>query len=154
MVMDKSKNILIFSEYEWMRPFIKEVSHLIPKNKRITKIYSVDIQEDKAQRYLGLCATRNFRSYSIGLYKRRWWISKWKHYERKREALTLTKISILQNLAHEIAHVTHWDHTPERQMLENKIMNIFMRNLLTQGYVSEEREVKERGGSVAQELGL
>lgn len=50
----------------------------------------------------------------------------------------LKKQHILHTLAHEISHMEYDDHTPERMVLECKLMISFMKLLKKEGYISEE----------------
>ena len=50
---------------------------------------------------------------------------------------------MLSSLAHELAHViAGFPHTPQHKLYECKMMEIFMKKLLDENYVSEEEEVK------------
>jgi predicted metal-dependent hydrolase len=49
---------------------------------------------------------------------------------------------LLQYLAHELAHLEHWDHTPDHKHLECILMSAFMTRLKQDFYVSEEDEMK------------
>ena len=40
----------------------------------------------------------------------------------------------LDNLAHEIAHIQHWDHSPERHIAEKKLQLAFAKEAKKQGY--------------------
>lgn len=51
-------------------------------------------------------------------------------------------IDILCAFAHELAHLDHWDHTPEHKILESELTIIFMEKLKQDGYISEEMEEK------------
>jgi hypothetical protein len=64
--------------------------------------------------------------------------------KKKKEKHEYSKIDLLGHLAHEMAHLKYWTHTPEHKMLECKLTVIFMRHLLKSGYVSEEEEIIER----------
>lgn len=52
-------------------------------------------------------------------------------------------IELLCTLAHELAHLLEFDHTPAHKELEARITSIFMRRLQKDGYISEEAEEKE-----------
>ena len=51
-----------------------------------------------------------------------------------------TALELLCTLAHELAHIKHWDHTCHHKMLENHITTIFMQKLHKDGYISEEKD--------------
>lgn len=51
-----------------------------------------------------------------------------------------TPIELLCTLAHELAHIKHWYHTPSHKMLENHLCTIFMQQLRSDGYISEEKD--------------
>lgn len=51
-------------------------------------------------------------------------------------------MDLLITLAHELSHVaTDFDHTPNHKIIECKILIIFMKKLLKDGYISEEIEL-------------
>ena len=56
-----------------------------------------------------------------------------------------SKLELLCNLAHELAHTAHWLHSPDHKKLECDIIKIFMDELNMIGYESEENEnIKSR----------
>lgn len=59
------------------------------------------------------------------------------------DAGRFSKIDLLANLAHELAHTVSWKHTPEHKRLEAKLSGIFMTQLRKDGYTSEEAELQE-----------
>lgn len=65
------------------------------------------------------------------------------NYFRKNKKKYYSTIDILCTFAHELAHLNHWDHTPEHKILEATLTTLFMSKLKTTGYVSEEQELKD-----------
>ena len=51
-----------------------------------------------------------------------------------------TLIELLCTLAHELAHIKHWQHTPHHKMLENHLTTLFMQKLDKEGYICEEKD--------------
>jgi hypothetical protein len=69
----------------------------------------------------------------------------WMHthyYDENNKAAQFSKIDLLEHLAHELAHTESWTHTPKHKRLEAKIKIKFMHMLQSDGYVSEEDELK------------
>lgn len=59
------------------------------------------------------------------------------------EIKTYSQIDILRLLAHELAHIGDWNHTPRHAKKEAKYLSLFMTKLNNTGYISEEHELKE-----------
>jgi hypothetical protein len=51
-------------------------------------------------------------------------------------------MDLLRYLAHELAHLEHWNHTTGHTQLECIVLSIFMTKLAQEGYISEEDEDK------------
>lgn len=118
-----------------MRDYVESVSHLLPKIKQLKKISSKTGNKERYQHCHGLITYFNKKSFRITLYITY-------HDILTDKICNYTTIDLLQYLAHELAHLEHWDHTPEHKLLECSIVNIFMTKLLEEGYTSEEHEAK------------
>lgn len=129
----------IVKRLQWLEPYLNKVGHLVNLN-RISKInvYSPRLDATTyAQGYATL--VQGAKPYiTISIYYLV--ISKLNPLKRRKKPYA--KIDILNTLAHELAHLEHWDHTPEHRKLENKISSIFMTLLSKTNYVSEEHEMK------------
>lgn len=49
-----------------------------------------------------------------------------------------TPLEFLVTLAHELAHIDHWEHTPDHKALESLLMAKFTKRLKNIGYTSDE----------------
>jgi hypothetical protein len=129
--------LVIVKELEWVRDYVSSVAHLIPKLKQLKRISSQKGNTERFQHFHGLITYFDKRSYRITLYTTF-------HDGLKDKVVPYTTIDILQYLAHELSHLEHWDHTPERMQLQCIILSIFMTKLKEAGYISEEAEEKTR----------
>ena len=125
----------IVKELEWVREYISSASHLLPKIKQLKKISSRRGSREYFQHFHGLITYFDKKSFRITLYITY-------HDTLADKIVNYSTIDILQYLAHELAHLEHWDHTPHHKHLECVIMGIFMTKLAQAGYVSEEEEEK------------
>lgn len=125
-------------ELQWLEPYYERVKHKLGNNN-LTRVYAVPLQQDKVSRFLGKCSTYDDKNYEICLYTEYWMIQKL--YPLVRVRRRLTTMDILHSFAHELSHMVHWDHTPERMKLECRIMMMFMTQLKKDGYISEEDEL-------------
>jgi hypothetical protein len=127
--------MVIVKELEWMRSYIESVTHLLPRLKQLKKISSRRGSKVYWQHFHGLITYFDKKSFRITLYVTY-------HDEHSDKIVNYSTLDILQYLAHELAHLEHWDHTPQHKQLECIIMSIFMTKLTEAGYVSEEDEAK------------
>jgi hypothetical protein len=128
--------MIIIRELEWMRGYIDTVTHLLPKIRQLKKISSKKGNKEKWQHFHGLITYFDKKSFRITLYSTY-------HDMPSDKIVNYSTIDLLQYLAHELAHLEHWDHTPQHKQLECIIMGIFMIRLYNEGYISEEVELKE-----------
>ena len=126
----------IVKELEWMREYIESVHHLLPHIKQIKKISKKTGNKEKWQHCHGLITYYDKKSYRITLYTTY-------HDMISDKIRPYSTIDLLQYLAHELSHSSHWDHTTQHKMLECIIMQIFMVKLEEKGYVSEEEELRK-----------
>jgi len=135
-MVEISKNI------EWIKPYLEAVSDIVDF-KKISKIKGVPkTRADRVERHLGLCIPRG----------KKLEIQIWLSYQSKKKSLgrlkcsleyaKLSKLDILDSLAHELAHTnTDWLHTTKHRIMTNFINTIFMDMLNEKGYVTEEHEL-------------
>lgn len=128
--------MVIVKELEWMRDYIDNVSHLLPKIKQLKKISSKKGNKERWQHCHGLITYFDKKSFRITLYLTY-------HDILTDKIENYSTIDLLQYLAHELAHLEHWDHTPQHKQLECILMGIFMIRLSNEGYISEEVENSE-----------
>lgn len=127
--------MIIVKKLEWMRDYVESVSHLLPKIKQLKKISSTKGNRERYQHFHGLITYFDKKSFRITLYVTY-------HDTLTDRIINYTTIDLLRYLAHELAHLEHWDHTPSHTHLECVILSIFMTRLAHEGYVSEEEEEK------------
>lgn len=127
----------IVKSLEWVRDYINIVSHLLPRIKELKKISSRKANKTYFQRFHGLITYYDKKSFRITLYITY-------HDVIKGKIASYSKIDILQYLAHELAHLEHWDHSPQHKQLECVILSVFMTKLQQDGYISEEDEFKNK----------
>lgn len=127
--------MIIVKKLEWMRDYVESVAHLLPKIKQLKKISSKTGNKERYQHCHGLITYFDKKSFRITLYVTF-------HDILLDKIVEYSTIDLLQYLAHELAHLEHWDHTPSHKQLECIIMGIFMTKLAQEGYISEEEEYK------------
>lgn len=127
--------MIIVKELEWMREYVDAVSHLLPKIKRLKRISSKKGNKERWQHCHGLITYYDQKNYRITLYTTY-------HSMIYDQIKPYSTIDLLQYLAHELAHLEHWDHTTDHKHLECVIMSAFMTKLKQESYVSEEEEMK------------
>lgn len=136
----------ISKDIQWLSPFIQLARGLVPVD-RVREIRSARTPLDKIERSVATC-----RRLPGGFYR----ITIKTHYQREKGAgdgtFTRTgyarhnRFYLLDSLAHELAHVKHWDHTPQHLLLQSKLLSRFARELERQGYRSIEDE--QTGGVI------
>ena len=118
-----------------MRDYVESVAHLLPKIKQLKKISSKTGNKERYQHCHGLITYFDKKSFRITLYVTF-------HDILLDKIIEYSTIDLLQYLAHELAHLEHWDHTPSHKQLECIVMGIFMTKLAQEGYISEEEEYR------------
>jgi len=127
--------MIIVKKLEWMRNYVESVAHLLPKIKQLKKISSKTGNKERYQHCHGLITYFDKKSFRITLYITY-------HDVLIDKIIEYSTIDLLQYLAHELAHLEHWDHTTNHKQLECIIMGIFMTKLAQDEYISEEEEYK------------
>lgn len=131
-----SKSIL------WLEEYIEAVKPLLPEIKKLkrisTKVPSRNLNTNQSCHGI-ITKYYNGKDHRITLY------TKYLFMElRKGEVhMEIKKYSMIDNLcfmAHELAHLRYWDHTPEHKKLESAIISLFMDILKKNGYKCEEDE--------------
>jgi hypothetical protein len=130
----------ISPELEWLRPYMEAISDVFCRSKKIKKITIMRSSTKKRDRaYAELRKTH--RSFQIAMRTEYQYIST---NPFRIDLKPLSKVDLLCTLAHEIAHLYHWTHSPEHKLLENAISSTFMLQLSETDYIDEETELKER----------
>lgn len=128
----------ISKRLEWLYPYLDAVEDVIPRFKKMESIRTIRSSKTKRDRTMGELCLEN-GTYTLKLraqYQHLTFGSKLSKVDVK--LCKLSKIDILCTLAHELAHMYHWDHTPEHKLLECQLLTIFMYKLKSLGYISEE----------------
>jgi hypothetical protein len=127
--------MIIVKKLEWFRPYIQSIEHLVPKIKKLRRISAKSGSKERWQHAHGIVSFFNDNSFRITLYT--------SYHDMVYDKLKpYDTIDLLQYLAHELAHLEHWEHTPQHKHLEVTIMSTFMTRLAQDGYISQEDEMK------------
>lgn len=132
-----SKNLM------WLQEYINLVKPILPELKKLKRISSKTPRKNLKENQLchGII-TKYYNGFDhrITLYTKFIQMSLVKEDKVDIVIKPYSTIDTLCFLAHELAHLRFWEHTPEHKLLEANIVNIFMVNLSKSGYVSEEDE--------------
>lgn len=115
---------------EWLRPYLELGMTYVSVGKFVERVGLWSLGKGRGKN----CAAALFQDSEGEPY--RIWIHS--HFEENR---IHSRIDILKLLAHEIAHMEDWKHTPKHEALCSKITVAFMKMLNGEGYTSEEDEL-------------
>lgn len=120
---------------EWMREYAELGMTFVSQDAVLERIGAWTLGKSRGcEEHAAIYQDRNGGPYRIWMHT---------HYYFGKEKRPWSKIDLLTLLAHEIAHIEDWKHTPKHKKLESKILSAFMVKLKKEGYVSEEVELKE-----------
>ena len=122
--------------FKWLIPYVELGLTYIPK-KKITLIGEWKLGQRCGRGHHAAILTsdnKNYRVYFQTMY----------HPRTSKKALEFSKIDIVKTLAHEMAHMKEFDHTPAHTKLDAKLQSAFMNMLTKSGYISEEEEMNEK----------
>lgn len=128
----------------WMKPYLEAALPHLPEGKHISRLSAWSIDNKRVgKRMLACIMTDDWVSYRIYLHTHR--------HPRDSKVLPNSKIDLLSNLAHELAHTLDMLHSPEHKALESRLSELFMNMLRDSGYTNEEDELSgvEMGGQVS-----
>lgn len=108
----------ISKDLEWLIPFVDEVSHLVPLY-RLQSIKGYKQQWNKGVASYGGTHTADGESFVITLHTHAYVKSK-KRHEPEAKGL------IIDTLAHELAHLVHWEHSWEHFNLQVRILHAWV----------------------------
>lgn len=132
----------IHKKLSWLKEYIELAKPIIPEIRNIYFVREIFHQKNKLQKiHASLTYEFIFGSYVLSLYTRFKRQAKKPRLAKEEE---YSKIELLENLAHELAHLKHWEHTPEHKVLESKLSILFMERLLESGYISAEEEYRDK----------
>lgn len=132
------KNLKLDKRLEWLRFYILDLIGIMPNLDLIRRIGVSYAKRSTRDLAAALCHMED------GLFT----INLKMTHKSCDGLIKYTKMELISNFAHELAHVwvyhekdSLWgEHTPNRVLVENIIMLIFMKRLEKEGYISEERE--------------
>ena len=136
--------MIISKDLEFIREYIELVKHLLPSYKKLKRVTIRKASKTNMQHSNGMI-TKYFDKahYRITLFTNFANVESYKPLKIK--LYNFSTLDILVHLAHELAHMEHWYHTPEHKHLECIIMGMFATRLKENGYTSEEDEMKVIG---------
>lgn len=101
----------------WFEPFFAAVEPMLAKSKRVTRVVGYSAPHNVVS--LAACSTANQRTFVISIAA--WY---WADPERTRKVPVIAQ-HMLENFAHEVAHVKHWEHTPDHVIFTAKVLKKF-----------------------------
>jgi hypothetical protein len=125
----------ICKKLEWLRPYVKQGLKHVSKEVKLARVGAWAIGKSRGRgEFAALVQRKRGDPFRIWLHT---------HYlDSENKPRPFSKIDLLRNLAHEIAHLADWNHTPKHAKIESRINIAFMRMLKSEGYISEEHEFK------------
>lgn len=119
-------------QLSWLLPYINSVP--LPDHKVLTRVSAFNIRNNRngLDRW-GSCHSDDEIHYRIYLHT----------HQDPKNPKKLSKLEVLCVLAHELAHISYWEHSPEHKTLESEYASMFMKLLKESGYTSEEDELGE-----------
>tara|TARA_R110000851_G_scaffold311678_1_gene471943 strand:- start:37 stop:462 length:426 start_codon:yes stop_codon:yes gene_type:complete len=128
----------VSKDLKWVIPFVHFVEDMYPNVKKLTEIRTIRFSYKSRDRAYGLLEDLGNSKYKLSLRTHYQYID---FYPLSVTKKSFSKLDLLITLAHELAHLYEWEHTPEHRVLENEICTAFMFKLKQQGYKSEEYEL-------------
>lgn len=124
----------ISPKFEWMRPYLELGMTFLPEEAEVSRIGAWSLNRSRGKDvHASIYQNKVGDPYRI-------WIHT--HYHFGDEEKPFSKIDLATLLAHELAHIIDWKHTPKHSRAEAKMKAAFMVLLESQGYISEEEELK------------
>ena len=126
----------VSKKLRWLLPYLDIAKPLMPEGKSISRLSAWSINNKRMGKTCLACIyTEDWITYRIYMHTQR--------HPRNSKVLPNSKIDMLSNLAHELAHTLDMNHSPEHKQLENNLLNLFMMHLKSTGYIDEETELNE-----------
>ena len=101
----------------FLEPYTIVVQHIVPLHK-LSKIKAYRVQLQNTIRVDGLCTHLGNGKYNIAL-------RLWDHNEISTRQIRTDIAYVLDSYAHELAHLSRWEHTPKHMILQARIMKKF-----------------------------
>ena len=115
----------IAKNVKWIEPFVDAVAHLLPMH-RLIQIRGYKVRKGVADICWGSITRDDGHKFEINL---KIFEKKHKYDKHKRSRYEM----VLQTLAHELAHMVHWEHTPDHFEFQSKLMLRFSNVLRKEG---------------------
>lgn len=116
--MAMKKNIKYWPNVRWLSPFIESVAHLVPIERlSYIKGYKIRRNFEPAQEAQIIKTLPNGKCVIT--------IKVIKYDKRLKKHVNAYIANVLESLAHELAHLTHWEHTSNHFRLQAEIMMKF-----------------------------
>lgn len=97
---------------EWFKPFLESVADLVDLG-RISHLRGFRVKKGYEEKTYGSAIKYN-RKFSIN-------IKMWSYIKATDSYRRRTLAGVLEILAHELAHIHHWDHSPDHWKLQSQI---------------------------------
>lgn len=125
--------MILSKDLNFLTEYLELASPFLPNFHKLKRITSIHGRPNTKNQIYGQLWTYKNGSKRMSLYV---------NYFKKDKKKYYSTIDILCTLAHELAHLEHWDHTPEHKILECTLITMFMGKLKMTGYISEEKELE------------
>ena len=126
---------------EWLRAYIDLAKRTVPTS-RLRKMYIIPSSLDKRHKLEGcLVEIKKGKQYDIGIYLEYQEMTFSQDGQVHIQLKPYSKMDLVELLAHELAHLKHWEHTPDRRALQAKLAIKFAKQMKEEGYISEEDEL-------------
>jgi hypothetical protein len=134
----KLDHIKFTREAAWLMPFVNAAKDLVPIDK-LKKVRVYKTPMNKQEDTEGLITCNSAKNYVISIC-----VAKHEFTIKSTDPLVLVHKRrpqrhlwhILSALAHELSHLTYWEHDTDHYMLENRIMRRFVK-VLKQKYIND-----------------
>ena len=126
---------------KWLEPYLEDIKPILPELVLLTSIAARSPKgrnSKELQRSHAMCHKKADGTFKIMLNLKRQMIEKIRPVEIC--MVEYSTMDLLGYLAHELAHLRYWEHSPHRLMLECRILILFMKKAIKNGYISEEFE--------------
>lgn len=139
--------MIVTANLQWLTPYLKAVAHIVPLDRIKTikgyrvPLHHIENQEGALTRY------KHKKKVTIALLTQMHKIKKAHIGELKIAVRHVDMVKdpvfqerILCTLAHELAHLIHWEHNRRRFELETRIYRVFGRVMLKLGHYKGEKK--------------
>lgn len=122
---------------KWAEPYLTSVSHLVPVNK-ITRVRGYYLPVEKFP-----TTEARIWMYEDGRITLSILLSGYQKTRNGKARMTMPFEVVLLSLAHELAHIKHWEHTPNHTILMAQIFSRFALVAKQQGVKDTSRRIRK-----------